>query len=103
MDSTVTRGNDGSTLNLDTNQTLHKMEKGLKVWQALVSFFVLMITVVTLIVNQSNKIETQGLRISYLESAQKDNALQLKEMNGKLTEILIILQNKQDRKEGQPK
>jgi hypothetical protein len=73
------------------------MEKGLKVWQAIVSFVLLLITVVSLIVNQSNKIETQGLRINYLESAQRDNALLLKEMNGKLTEILIELQNKEDR------
>jgi hypothetical protein len=75
------------------------MEKGLKVWQAIVSFFVLLITVVTLIVNQSNKIETQALRITYLESSQKDNQLQLKEMNGKLTEILILLQNKKDKEQ----
>lgn len=73
------------------------MEKGLKVWQAVVSFFVLLITVVTMIVNQSNKIETQGLRIDYLESAQRDNALLLKEMNGKLTEILIKIENKKDK------
>lgn len=73
------------------------MEKGLKVWQAVVSFFVLLITVVTMIVNQSNKIETQGLRIDYLESAQRDNAILLKEMNGKLTEILIKIENKKDK------
>jgi hypothetical protein len=97
MDSTTTGNHDGSTLGLDTNKTVHKMEKGLKVWQAIVSFVLLLITVVSLIVNQSNKIETQGLRINYLESAQRDNALLLKEMNGKLTEILIELQNKEDR------
>lgn len=73
------------------------MEKGIKVWQAIVSFFLLMITVITLIVNQANKIETQGLRISYLESAQRDNAILLKEMNGKLTEILIKIENKKDK------
>lgn len=73
------------------------MDKGLKIWHAIVSFLVLLITVVTLIVNQSNKIETQALRINYLESTQRDNALILKEINGKLTDILIKIENKKDK------
>lgn len=82
-------------LALESN--LGRMEKGLKLWHAVTAFLGLLITVITLIVNQSNKIETQGLRINYLESNQRDNSLQLKEMNSKLTEILIILQNKKDK------
>lgn len=74
------------------------MDKGVKIWHAIISFLLFLITVVMLIVNQSNKIETQALRINYLESAQRDNALILKEMNQKLTDILINLQNKEDKK-----
>lgn len=74
------------------------MDKGLKIWQAVVSFLVLLITIVTLIINQSNKIETQALRINFLESAQRDNALQYKEINQKLTDILVLMQNKEDKK-----
>lgn len=83
---------------MDINNTLKEMDKGLKLWQAVISFLVLLITVVTLIVNQSNKIETQALRIDYLESTQRDNALILKEINGKLTDILIKIENKEDKK-----
>lgn len=85
------------------------MEKTIKIWQALVSFALLVITVGTAIVNQSNKIETQRMRIEFLESAQRDvnlllkdqnqqNAAQFKEVNSKLTDILIILQNKADKR-----
>lgn len=83
---------------MDINNTPKEMDKGLKLWQAVISFLVLLITVVTLIVNQSNKIETQALRINYLESTQRDNALILKEINGKLTDILIKIENKEDKK-----
>jgi hypothetical protein len=86
-----------------------KMEKTLKIWQAVMSLVVLIITVGTLIVNQSNKLETQRLRIEYLESADKDKALIIKdlnqqmntsykEINAKLTDIQIMLQNKENKK-----
>lgn len=84
-------------INADTNKTVHAMDKQLKVWQFVIVVFLAVVSVVTIIVNQSNKIETQGIRITYLESAQRDNSLLLKEMNGKLTEILIKLQNKKDK------
>lgn len=98
MDSNDTRSVNDSNGNLDTNNTNNEMDKGFKIWQGISAFLVLLITVVTLIVNQSNKIETQALRINYLESTQRDNALILKEMNQKLTDILITLQNKEDKK-----
>lgn len=84
-------------INADTNKTVHEMDKSLKVWHAVATFLIIMGSVITFFVNQSTKIETQGLRIDYLESAQRDNSLLLKEMNGKLTEILIKLQNKKDK------
>jgi len=83
---------------LDIKNTLSEMDKGLKIWHAVISFLLFLIAVVTLIVNQSNKIETQALRIDYLESTQRDNALILKEMNQKLTDILIKIENKEDKK-----
>lgn len=100
MDSNITRNRNVDFSIVCLFKTIKKkmMEKGFKIWHAVISFLLLLITVVGLIVNQSTKIETQGLRINYLESAQRDNSLQLKEMNGKLNEILIILQNKEDRK-----
>lgn len=96
MDSNDTGVNNGGSGIMDNNNN-NEMDKGLKIWHAIVSFLVLLITVVTLIVNQSNKIETQALRINYLESTQRDNALILKEINGKLTDILIKIENKKDK------
>jgi len=85
------------------------MERTLKVWQAVVSLIMLVVTIGTIIVNQSNKIETQQLRIAFVESALRDQALQIKdlnaqsaqqfkEINAKLTELLVALQNKQNKK-----
>ena len=85
------------------------MEKGIKIWQAVVATLLLMITIITSIVTQSNKIETQRLRIEFLEAAKKDHDLQIrdlnqqqsqqyKEINTKLTDILVNLQNKENKK-----
>lgn len=106
MGSTITR-----TADVGSNTTnIHQkpMEKGIKIWQAVISFILLLITVGTLIVNQSNKLETQRLRIEFLESTSKDQGLQIKainqemnqqykEINQKLTDILIKLENKQNK------
>lgn len=84
------------------------MQENIKIWQGIVSVILLIITIGTMITNQSNKIETQRLRIEFLESSQRDMNLMLKdqnqqntsafkEVNGKLTDILIILQNKADK------
>lgn len=99
MGGTITRGSDGGAGVLDGSQNNdYKMDKGLKIWHGVISFLVLLIAVVSLIVNQSNKIETQNLRIAFLESSQRDNALVLKEINQKLTDILIKIENKEDKK-----
>lgn len=85
-----------------------EMEKGLKIWQAFVGLFGILVTVITLLINQSNKIETQKLRIEFLESVTRDHGLQIKEMasknsqdynqiNNKLNDIMIMMQNKEDR------
>jgi predicted site-specific integrase-resolvase len=84
------------------------MEKTIKLWQAVVGTIMLIFTVGGAIMNMSNKIETQRLRIEYLESISRDHGLQImdmiqstnqqfKEINSKLTDILISMQNKEDR------
>jgi predicted site-specific integrase-resolvase len=91
------------------NNSIKKMDKHLKIGQALFALIGIIITVMTMIVNQSNKIETQRLRIEFLETASRDQALQIKslnqesnqqykEINQKLTDILISLQNKENKK-----
>lgn len=92
--SGVSHGGPGA---LDSKNNLYEMDKGLKIWHAVLSFLLLLIAMVTLIVNQSNKIETQGLRIDFLESTQRDNALVLREINSKLTDILVKIENKKDK------
>lgn len=101
-------GIDDNANGSDANN-LPQMEKGLKIWQAFLGFFGLMVTVITMIVTQSNKLETQRLRIEFLESVAKDHGLLIKEMankngqdysqiNNKLSDIMILLQNKADKK-----
>lgn len=86
------------------------MEKVLKVWQAVLGTIALLLTGGTVIVNQSNKIETQRLRIEFLENSARDQSLQIKdlnqqqtmqykEINSKLTDILVSLQNKENKKD----
>jgi hypothetical protein len=81
-----------------------KMEKTVKLWQAIIATIMLIITVGTAIVNQSTKIEGQRMQIEFLQSISRDQAIQIKdinqqfkEINGKLTDILVTLQNKEDR------
>ena len=99
---------DGSTIIIPNNNK-KKMEKGLKIWQAVVSLILLAITVGTLIVNLSNKVETQKVKIEFLESNQRDLGLMLKEkvqsdnhrfdkIQEQLTQILVELQTKQNAK-----
>lgn len=84
-----------------------KMEKGLKIWQAIVSLVALIITVGTLIFNLASKVETQKVKIEFLESNQRDLGLMLKEkgqsdntrfdrIQEQLTQILVELQSKQN-------
>ena len=85
------------------------MEKTIKLWQVILGTLSIVITVGMLIINQTNKIETQRLRIEFLETSSRDQGLQIKDlnqqintkyetMNGKLTDILIALQNKENKK-----
>jgi hypothetical protein len=98
---------DGSTIIVPYNSK--KMEKGLKIWQALVSLILLIITCGTMIVNLATKIEAQKVKIEFLESSQKDINLLLRDkiqsdnqefgkIRDQLTEILVQLQEKQNRR-----
>jgi hypothetical protein len=104
-DSNDRRDNNDNNLNTDN---ISQMEKGLKIWHAFVGLFGVFLTVVTLIINQSNKIETQRLRIEILESITRDHGLMMREMANKgsmdyneikntMYDIKIMLQNKADR------
>lgn len=80
------------------------MKRPLEIWQAIVATILMAITVGTIIVNQTNKITTQQDRITYLEKSNETTSSQfhevnmnLKEVNNKLTDILVELQNKKDR------
>lgn len=80
------------------------MRKPLEIWQAILATLAVLMTSGAWILDQSNQIERQKIRIEMLEMSQKDNQLlfrdfqsQFKETNQKLTDILVLLQNKEDR------
>src|SRR5688572_20200837 len=80
------------------------MRKPMEIWQFILSTLVVLGTSGAWILDQSNQIERQAVRIEILEDQQRDDRLlfkdiqqQFKETNSKLTDILIILQNKKDR------
>jgi hypothetical protein len=92
------------------NNRVQKMENTLKIWHAIMASITFFISIVGAVVVFSNKVENQRLRIEYLESSDKDKALQIKdlnqrqdsqfkEINNKLTDILIMLQNKENKKQ----
>lgn len=80
------------------------MRKPMEIWQFILSIVVLLGTSGAWVLDQSNQIERQKVRIEILEEAQRDDRLlfrdiqqQFKETNGKLTDILVLLQNKKDK------
>lgn len=81
------------------------MRKPIELWQAIVSGMLLIMTGGTLIVNQSNKIVAADVRIAQLEQSKIDTGVQFEKVNtkldkvvDKLTDILVELQQKQNRK-----
>lgn len=85
------------------------MDKTIKVWQAVMATVLFIISVSSLFYTLSNQVHDQGKDIQYLKDADRDKALQIrdlyqqqnaqyKEINQKLTEILIALQNKENKK-----
>jgi hypothetical protein len=80
------------------------MRKPMEIWQFILSVVVLLGTSGAWVLDQSNQIERQKVRIEILEEQQRDDRLlfrdiqsQFKETNEKLTDILVLLQNKKDK------
>lgn len=105
----TTNSRSGSNDSYSLQNSFLKMEKELKLWHAFLATLSLLITIIGIIVVFSNKVETQRLRLDYLEGIQKDQSIQIKdinqrseqqykEINSKLTEILIMMQNKENKK-----
>jgi len=86
---------------MTTQQANQIMRKPLELWQFVISLLGLIMTAGILIVNQSNKITSQEIRISDLEQNKRDTQAQfdkvnskLDAMNDQLTHILIALEDK---------
>lgn len=80
------------------------MRKNVELWQLLLSVALAIGGSGAWILDQTNQIERQAVRIQILEEQQRDNRLlfkdiqqQFKETNEKLTDILVLLQNKKDK------
>lgn len=91
-------------VNSQTSLEIKKMKRPLELWQGIIATCLLLLTVGTIIVNQSNTIATQQEKITSLIESKNDTKVQFKEVNenlkgmtAKLTDILVELQNKQDR------
>jgi hypothetical protein len=86
------------------NQPANHMRKPLEVWQAVIATILLVITVSSIIVNQSNRITRDEAQIGILienkgtteAQFEKVNA-SLERINSKLTDILVELEDKQNR------
>lgn len=81
------------------------MKKPLEVWHLILTSLILLGGVGGFILTQQKEMENQRVRLNLLESQQTDIKLQFRDNNQqfrmideKLTNILIILQNKEDRK-----
>lgn len=73
------------------------MKKPFELWQAFITTVLLIGSITGAFVNLTNKIERQQIRLEYLESERQDYKNSFKEINSKLTEILVELKNKEDR------
>lgn len=101
-----------SAVLLSTEETHKEMKKPLEVWHLIAAIAGVLIAAWGMIymstkdAQQSAKtVENHEVRISQLESARLESVQTFKDMNSKMdklseqnTQILIILQNKQDRK-----
>ena len=97
---------------LETETNKVEMRKNLEVWQLVVAFFGVIIACWGIIymynkdnISAAQKVENHEIRIQNLEADRQEIRQTTKDMNIKMdklsdqnTQILIILQNKQDRK-----
>src|ERR1044072_5602342 len=65
------------------NNRVFSMEKELKIWHAFLATAAFLITIISTIVVFTTKVETQRVRVDYLESESKDHGLQIKDLNQK--------------------
>lgn len=86
-----------------------KMGDPVKFGQFLIQILLFLAGMAGMWMTLSEKVETQRVEIEYLKNADKDKALlikdlyqqqsqQINEINGKLTDILIKLENKENKK-----
>jgi hypothetical protein len=81
-----------------------KMKKPVEIWQAIIATLLLLVTVVTIIINQSNRITRDEAEILHLEENKTENAahfnelnMSIKEVNNELVSIRVLLEDKQNR------
>lgn len=80
------------------NQTgIQVMRKPIEVWHFILALVTLIFTAGVTIVNQSNRIQTFGDKIFYLEQTSQETKVTLHEISGKLTDILVAMKDKKDR------
>jgi hypothetical protein len=82
-----------------------RMKKPVEIWQAVIATLLLLVTVVTIIINQSNRITRDESEILHLEENKSENDkhfedvnMNLREMNNQLTSIRVLLEDKADRR-----
>jgi hypothetical protein len=82
----------------------YKMKKPVEIWQAVVATLLLLLTMISIIVNQSNRITRDEGQILNLQQNKSENDkhfedvnTNLREMNTQLTSIRVLLEDKADR------
>jgi hypothetical protein len=81
------------------------MRKPLEIWQAVIATALLLVTVITIIVNQSNRITRDEAEILHLQENKVESDkhfdelnMSIKEVNNQLVSIRVLLEDKQNRK-----
>lgn len=81
------------------------MRKPLEIWQAVIASALLLLTLVTIVVNQSNRITRDEGEIVHLEENKAENDkhfdelnMNIKEVNNQLVSIRVLLEDKENRK-----
>jgi|SRR5688572_21225206 hypothetical protein len=103
----IDRGNDNATGGIINKSK--KMGDPVKFGQFLIQILLFLAGMAGMYMTLSEKVETQRVEIEYLKGADKDKAVLIKdlyqqqsqqfnEINSKLTDILIKLENKENKK-----
>lgn len=73
------------------------VDRTVKLWHVVLATVALMISVGGKVSDLKTEVSNQRLEIEYLKSISRDQGLQNRDINIKLENILITLQNKEDR------